>query len=372
MEYTLFFPQFSNLVITVLAFVLCLSIIVFVHEFGHYFVGKLSGIHAEVFSIGFGPVLISKYDKRGTKWQIAAFPLGGYVKFLGDKNSASAPDLKRNFEDDQSFLRRSIHGAPLWARFMTVAAGPIFNFVFSGLIFFLIYMNQGTTTFPLTVDKLFEAPYKQKFEEGDIVRSVNGIPAETDLTEFVSSVGNSFSEEFLTYVVERNGRLVTLNNVVQNPPRVSQVLPKSSAIMAGLKKGDFILSLNSIKISNFNQIKESVEASEGDVLTCRVVATDSKGITVKPDGCQISTFIKKSQLASSPTDQRSGRWTLNDKIDVLLEKKDRRKVSLSIRALEEKLNAEALKKYGAEHSGRSLPFANLAELSKNQKDETEE
>tara|TARA_B100001173_G_scaffold296720_1_gene292695 strand:- start:809 stop:2551 length:1743 start_codon:yes stop_codon:yes gene_type:complete len=112
--------------------------------------------------------------------------------------------------------------------------------------------------------------------------------------------------------------------------------------------------------------------SEGDVLTCRVVATDSKGITVKPDGCQIPTFIKKSQLASSPTDQRSGRWTLNDKIDVLLEKKDRRKVSLSIRALEEKLNAEALKKYGAEHSGRSLPFANLAELSKNQKDETEE
>ena len=125
MEDILFFPQFSNLVITVLAFFLCLSIIVFVHEFGHYFVGKLSGIHAEVFSIGFGPVVISKYDKRGTKWQIAAFPLGGYVKFLGDKNSASVPDPKINFEDDQSFLRKSMHGAPLWARFMTVAAGPI-------------------------------------------------------------------------------------------------------------------------------------------------------------------------------------------------------------------------------------------------------
>ena len=76
MEYTLFFPQLSNFVISVLAFVLCLSIIVFVHEFGHYFIGKLSGIHAEVFSIGFGPVIISAYDKRGTKWQIAAFPLG--------------------------------------------------------------------------------------------------------------------------------------------------------------------------------------------------------------------------------------------------------------------------------------------------------
>ena len=162
MEYTLLFPQFSNLLITVLAFILCLSIIVFVHEFGHYFVGKLSGIHAEVFSIGFGPVLIYIYDKRGTKWQIAAFPFGGYVKFLGDKNSASGPDPKINFDDDHGFLRRSMHGAPLWARFITVAAGPIFNFVFSGIIFFLIFINQGTTTFPITVEKLFDAPYEQK------------------------------------------------------------------------------------------------------------------------------------------------------------------------------------------------------------------
>ena len=109
MEYTLFFPQFSNFVISVLAFVLCLSIIVFVHEFGHYFIGKLSGIHAEVFSIGFGPVIISAYDKRGTKWQIAAFPLGGYVKFLGDKNAASSPDLETNSDSDTQYILSLIH-----------------------------------------------------------------------------------------------------------------------------------------------------------------------------------------------------------------------------------------------------------------------
>ena len=280
MEDILFFPQFSNLVITVLAFFLCLSIIVFVHEFGHYFVGKLSGIHAEVFSIGFGPVVISKYDKRGTKWQIAAFPLGGYVKFLGDKNSASVPDPKIDFEDDQSFLRKSMHGAPLWARFMTVAAGPIFNFIFSGLIFFLIFMSQGTTRLPITVEKPFDVPYNQKFKEGDIVRSVNGEPVENDLSVFSNFAGNSFSDEFLTYVVERNGRLVVLNNVVQNPPRISQVLPKSSAIIAGLKKGDFILSINSEKISNFRQIKEAVEESEGNVLSVEYMR---KGSIYKTD-----------------------------------------------------------------------------------------
>ena len=139
MEYTLLFPQFSNLVITVLAFILCLSIIVFVHEFGHYIIGKVTGIHAEVFSIGFGPVIVSIYDKQGTKWQIAAFPLGGYVKFLGDKDPAGGLDPNISFSNKQSVQRRSMHGAPLWARFMTVAAGPVFNFVFSGIIFFLIY-----------------------------------------------------------------------------------------------------------------------------------------------------------------------------------------------------------------------------------------
>ena len=264
MEYTFFFPQFGNFVITVLAFVLCLSVIVFVHEFGHYFIGKLSGIHAEVFSIGFGPVIISSYDKRGTKWQLAAFPLGGYVKFLGDKNPASSPDPEIDKRDEQKSLRKSMHGAPLWARFITVAAGPLFNFIFSGLIFFLIFMDQGMTKLPLTVDKTFDTPYEQKFEKGDVVRSVNGLKINNDLKKLNDQLGGVFANKPLTYVVERNGILITLENIIQNPPRISQVLPKSSAISAGLEKGDLILSLNSREIKNFNEIKDFVEASQGE------------------------------------------------------------------------------------------------------------
>ena len=266
MEYTFFFPQFGNFVITVLAFVLCLSVIVFVHEFGHYFIGKISGIHAEVFSIGFGPVIISSYDKRGTKWQLAAFPLGGYVKFLGDKNPASSPDPEIDKRDEQNLLRKSMHGAPLWARFITVAAGPLFNFIFSGLIFFLIFMDQGMTKLPLTVDKTFDTPYEQKFEKADVVRSVNGLKINNDLKKLNDQLGGVFANKPLTYVVERNGILITLENIIQNPPRISQVLPKSSAISAGLEKGDLILSLNSREIKNFNEIKDFVEASQGEGL----------------------------------------------------------------------------------------------------------
>ena len=109
--------------------------------------------------------------------------------------------------------------------------------------------------------------------------------------------------------------------------------------------------------------------NEGDVLTCKVTSIDTKGIFVIPEGCQIEAFIKKSQLASSAGDQRPGRWTTGDRVDCLLEKKEKRKVSLSIRALEEKLNADALKKYGASGSGKYLPFASLSdEINKKKKD----
>ena len=266
MEYSFLIPQFGNFILTVLAFILSLSIIVFVHEFGHYFIAKISGIHAEVFSIGFGPVLTFFYDKKGTKWQIAALPLGGYVKFLGDKNPAGSPNPRMVAHNDQNLLRKSMLGAPLWARFITVAAGPIFNFIFSGFIFFIIYMNQGIIKFPLTVDKIFDTPYKQELRQDDIIRSINGVEIKDKLNDFGLLEESSISGKLVTYVVERNGKLITLDQVIQNPPRITQVLPKSSAISAGLEKGDYILSINSEEIINFVQIKKLVEASQGEVL----------------------------------------------------------------------------------------------------------
>ena len=117
---------------TVLFFLVSLSIIVAVHEYGHYIVGRWSGIHAEVFSLGFGPVLISRVDRRGTRWQLAAIPLGGFVKFLGDSNAASGKDAEALSGLSAQERRHTMHGAPLWARAATVAAGPVFNFVLAG------------------------------------------------------------------------------------------------------------------------------------------------------------------------------------------------------------------------------------------------
>ena len=85
-------PLIGGFLSTVLPFVVVLGIVVFVHEFGHYIVARWCGIRSEVFSIGFGPVLWSRRDRQGTLWQVAALPLGGYVKFLGDSDGSSRHD----------------------------------------------------------------------------------------------------------------------------------------------------------------------------------------------------------------------------------------------------------------------------------------
>ena len=138
-----FLPQFGSFAFTIFAFVAALSIIVAIHEYGHYIVGRWSGIHADVFSIGFGPVLASRVDKRGTRWQIAALPFGGYVKFKGDADASSGKDAAAIDAMDVEERRRSMHGAPLWARAATVAAGPVFNFILSILVFSLFLFFTG-------------------------------------------------------------------------------------------------------------------------------------------------------------------------------------------------------------------------------------
>ena len=113
MDFASFIPAFGGLSFTLLAFLISLSVIVFVHEFGHYIVGRWSGIRAEVFSLGLGPVLLSKTDRWGTRWQIALIPFGGYVKFLGYKDAASSADNDALQEMQRDELRQTMHGLSL-------------------------------------------------------------------------------------------------------------------------------------------------------------------------------------------------------------------------------------------------------------------
>ena len=119
----------------VLPFLVMLVIIVFVHEYGHYKVARLCGVTVETFSIGFGRELWHRYDRHGTRWRIAAIPLGGYVKFLGDADAASAADHSAYERLSPEQKRRTLQGAPLGYRAAIVAAGPAANFLLAFLLF---------------------------------------------------------------------------------------------------------------------------------------------------------------------------------------------------------------------------------------------
>ena len=116
MDPTGLIPQFGSAALTVAAFVVALSVIVAVHEYGHYIVGRWTGIRADVFSLGFGPILWARTDRHGTRWQLAALPFGGFVKFRGDADAASGPDGAMISSLTPAERRHTMHGAPLWAR----------------------------------------------------------------------------------------------------------------------------------------------------------------------------------------------------------------------------------------------------------------
>ncbi len=258
-----FLPQFGNFFFTIGAFVLALLIIVAIHEYGHYIIGKWSGIHSEVFSLGFGPVLWSRLDKNGTKWQLAALPFGGYCKFLGDSSAASGVDGQMISSLSAAERRRTMHGAPLWARTVTVAAGPIFNFILSILILTGMGLFAGTAIYPPKIASLYALPNTEiGLKPGDQMLAINGIdyPAPENFTAFTDGLPKM---PLLDYTIQRAGDEIVVKGPPLMPPRVSFVTPGSAADRAGIKVDDVIMSIGDTRVFEFGQMVPLMDATKG-------------------------------------------------------------------------------------------------------------
>lgn len=197
----------------ILPFLFVLTIVVFFHELGHFIVARWCKVDVRVFSIGFGREIFGFNDKKGTRWRLSWIPLGGYVKFSGDENAASAPDadVLENMTEEER--KGNFHAKSLAQRAAVVVAGPLANFLLAIVIFAAMFTFVGQRqTLPL-VDAVTEnsAAAQAGFKVGDLVLSINGEPIES-FGEMQRIVSVSAGQE-LTIFVKRKGAEIALKAI---------------------------------------------------------------------------------------------------------------------------------------------------------------
>jgi regulator of sigma E protease len=270
-DFLSYIPLIGGTLTFVVPFLIVLSIVIFIHEFGHYIVGRWCGIHAEAFSMGFGPVMKSWVDKRGTVWQISALPLGGFVKFLGDANAASAGADREKINAMPVELRaKTFEAAALWKRALTVFAGPAANFVLSIVVFGVMAVGTGRPSSELIVGEVKGAPGSQiELMAGDKITSFNGSPI-TEWRDFENFKKRDASG-VPTYGVLRDGIAMEVAGPFPWLPIVSTVNPVTAAAKAGMKKGDLVLSLAGKDIESFYELQGIVSSMTSREVNMRVL-----------------------------------------------------------------------------------------------------
>ncbi len=263
-----------NLLHTIAAFVVALGALVIVHEYGHYLVARLCGIKVMRFSIGFGPPLWKKrFGRDETEWVVAAVPLGGYVKLLDEREGEVAPE-----EIGRAFNRQNV-----WRRYAVVAAGPLANFLFAILLYWLLFMHGVQEARPVVALPPSGTPAAGAgFESGETVRAINGEPVTSwqdvrwrmlqlaleraQVTVEVLNRSNQLNWRTLDLspfdAEQLEGDTLALIGLKLYRPAISpvigQIVPGSGAEQAGLQAGDRILSASGKPILSWDELVEQV------------------------------------------------------------------------------------------------------------------
>jgi regulator of sigma E protease len=200
-------------------FLFVLTVVVFFHELGHFWVARRCGVKVDAFAVGFGPELIGFNDRHDTRWKLCAIPLGGYVRFHGDDSAASTPNTDVLKRMDEAEKRVSFFHQGVGKRSAIVAAGPVANFILAIVIFSLVFMIFGRQVTTPRVDSVQpgSAAAAAGFEPGDLILSING----DDIANFgeMQRIVSASPDVPLTVVVQRAERRLTLSAT----PRLQEV-----------------------------------------------------------------------------------------------------------------------------------------------------
>lgn len=277
----------------IIPFLFILTLVVFVHELGHFAVARWNGVTVKVFSVGFGRELVGFTDSKGTRWRLSIIPLGGYVRFLGDENAASSAGREALSNLNENEQRTAFATQSVGARAAIVAAGPIANFVLGVLIFAFIAAVIGRTVIPADVDGIVpDSPAQEAgFEIGDRVIAVDG--AEINSFEDLRRIVSLSAGEELLVVVDRDGTPVELTvtpaaeeaddglggtyrrgliGIQQNldeGEETLEILPVPQALWRGVEETTFIITQT---VSYFGRLivgQESIDQLGGPITVAR-------------------------------------------------------------------------------------------------------
>ena len=233
----------------IIPFLVLILVVVFIHEYGHYYFAKRYGVGVTDFSIGFGKEMFGWNDKSGTRWKVCVIPLGGYVKFFGDRNVYSQADnekiIKEYSKEDQDKL---FVLKPLYQRALIVFGGPLANFLLAILIFFSVDTFAGKDFTPAVINEVQKnsPAMVAGLKDNDIVVSIDGNEV-TSIME-VSKYIMMSTDEFINFTVNRYDQNLTFRvkpNIVEGEDNLGNKISKR---MIGIKLGAYNNEVNHVKL----------------------------------------------------------------------------------------------------------------------------
>ena len=280
---------------TIVPFLFVLTVVVFIHEMGHYLVGRWCGIGVKAFSIGFGPELLGFNDRRGTRWKLCAIPLGGYVKFVGDMNAVSQPDEAEMAQLSDAERKVAFHTQPIWKRAATVFAGPLFNFLLTIAVLAVLFSIYGKVVLEPTVAEIVpNSPAAAAgFLPGDRFVSVDGQPVESfaDVQRLVSGR----SGDAIVFVMLRDGKEIVLT---ATPEIVEQKDALGNTIKVGVIGVVNNEALGQPRVISFSPAGAVVEAVRETVHIIERTGQFMKRFAVgREDKCQLGGPVKIADMA---------------------------------------------------------------------------
>ena len=239
----------------ILPFIVLIIVVVFIHEYGHYYFAKKYGVGVTDFSIGFGKEIFGWNDKSGTRWKICLIPLGGYVKFFGDRNVFSQADqekiINQYSKEDQKKL---FVLKPLYQRALIVFAGPLANFLLATIIFFSVYTFVGKDFTPAVINEVQkDSPAMSAgLKNNDIIISIDGnkVKSIMEVSKFIMMS----TDEFIDFTVNRSNQNYSLKvkpNIIATEDNLGNKINKR---VVGIKLGAYNNEINHVKLGPLKAI----------------------------------------------------------------------------------------------------------------------